>query len=133
MRDTRIGRRPFALGAAASSLALGLEGVLNARPAQAQARTELRVAYSTLGFGRHPHQVSTNVDVDIARLVFDGLLGFDADGNIEHVLATRHERLSDTHFRFHLRQGVRFHGGQPFGAAPMSAGPTSSPAGSTAP
>jgi peptide/nickel transport system substrate-binding protein len=116
MRDTRIGRRPFALGAAASSLALGLEGVLNARPAQAQARTELRVAYSTLGFGRHPHQVSTNVDVDIARLVFDGLLGFDADGNIEHVLATRHEQLSDTHFRFHLRQGVRFHGGQPFGA-----------------
>jgi peptide/nickel transport system substrate-binding protein len=115
MRNVVIGRRGLGLGAAGGA-ALGLEGLLGCRPAFAQTRNELRIAYSTLGFARHPHNAATNIDVDIARLVFDGLLGFDADGNIENVLATRTEQLSDTAFRFHLRRGVRFHSGAPMEA-----------------
>ncbi|MEM9028373.1 MAG: ABC transporter substrate-binding protein [Pseudomonadota bacterium] len=49
--------------------------------------------------------------------VYEGLVARDADLKIRPALAERWERLSPTHWRFHLRKGVTFHNGNPFTAA----------------
>lgn len=46
----------------------------------------------------------------------EGLTGFDADLNLQPVLATHWEQVSDTVWRFHLREGVVFQDGAPFNA-----------------
>ncbi len=48
--------------------------------------------------------------------IFDRLLQFDKDMNIQPMLATSYEVLDDHTWRFHLRQGVTFHNGEPFNA-----------------
>lgn len=116
MPEMMIDRRRFALGTGAAALAPALADMLTTRPAWAQAQQELRAAYGTVGASRHPHQVGTNFDVDMARLIFDGLLAFDADGRVINLLAESYEQLSQTSWRFRLRDGVRFHNGAPFGA-----------------
>lgn len=49
--------------------------------------------------------------------IFDGLVRFDPDGKIEPALALSWERLNAERVRFKLREGVRFHNGEPFDAA----------------
>ncbi len=49
--------------------------------------------------------------------IFDGLVRFDPDGRIEPALAVSWERIEPTRMRFKLREGVRFHNGEPFDAA----------------
>lgn len=48
--------------------------------------------------------------------IFEGLTYQDATGQLQPQLATSWQRLSDTHWRFTLRQGVRFSNGAPFTA-----------------
>lgn len=48
--------------------------------------------------------------------IFEGLTYLDASGAIHPMLATSWERLSDTHWRFRLREGVRFSNGALFNA-----------------
>lgn len=53
----------------------------------------------------------------IAQLVFNGLVTKDPRGNLVPDLAESWEVLDDgRRWRFHLRHGVRFHDGSPFGA-----------------
>ncbi|HEU4697739.1 MAG TPA: ABC transporter substrate-binding protein [Gemmatimonadales bacterium] len=53
-----------------------------------------------------------------ADLVYEGLTQADPAGNIRPMLATHWDISADARtFRFHLRRGVRFHDGTPFGAA----------------
>jgi len=49
--------------------------------------------------------------------IFDGLVRFDPDGKIEPALAVSWERIEPTRMRFKLREGVRFHNGEPFDSA----------------
>ena len=49
--------------------------------------------------------------------IFDRLVEFDENLDIAPSLAESWERLSDTSIKFFLRQGVRFHNGDPFTAA----------------
>ncbi len=46
--------------------------------------------------------------------IFEGLVRFDPDGKIEPALAVSWERIDGTRMRFRLREGVRFHNGEPF-------------------
>jgi peptide/nickel transport system substrate-binding protein len=59
-------------------------------------------------------------DLAVARFVdlaFEGLTEADPSGTIRPALAARWDVTRDARtFRFHLRQGVRFHDGTPFGA-----------------
>lgn len=48
--------------------------------------------------------------------VLEPLIRLNADMEIEPVLAERYEVIDDTRVRFHLRQGVKFHDGEPFNA-----------------
>ena len=48
--------------------------------------------------------------------IFDPLVYFGYDGNIEYGLATEWKKLSPTTIQFRLRKGVTFHNGEPFNA-----------------
>ena len=54
--------------------------------------------------------------MNITGNIFDRLLQFDKDMNIQPMLATSYEVLDDHTWRFHLRRGVTFHNGEPFNA-----------------
>jgi peptide/nickel transport system substrate-binding protein len=52
---------------------------------------------------------------------YDKLVGFGPEMQIVPELAVRWENLSDDEWRFHLRRGVVFHDGRPFGAEDVRA------------
>ena len=51
-----------------------------------------------------------------ASMVFEKLMKMDKDGNFQGVLAESWEYEDDTHLVFHLREGVKFHNGDPMTA-----------------
>jgi len=52
----------------------------------------------------------------ILQHAYEGLTRYTKDYKIEPALATSWKQLSDTHYRFTLRKGVKFHDGSPFSA-----------------
>lgn len=52
----------------------------------------------------------------VTHQIYESLLKFDADMQLVPGLATAWEQIDDTHFRFTLREGVKFHNGNPFTA-----------------
>ena len=48
--------------------------------------------------------------------LFEGLTYLDASGELQPLLAVSWQRVTDTHWQFRLRQGVRFSNGAPFTA-----------------
>jgi peptide/nickel transport system substrate-binding protein len=64
-----------------------------------------------------PHAANVAPVTSFLNNIYEGLVRRNADMAIEPSLATAWEPLSDGHgWRFHLRQGVRFHGGEAFTA-----------------
>ncbi|MGK2965274.1 MAG: ABC transporter substrate-binding protein [Tepidiformaceae bacterium] len=64
---------------------------------------------------------ANEVDRDISRLVFSGLTAFDATGRVVPDLAERWEvEDSGRTYRFHLRDDVRWHDGEPLRAADVA-------------
>ncbi len=63
-----------------------------------------------------PHRQFSEKNHTIVQQIFDGLVRFNPEGEIEPALATRWHRVSDTVMRFELRRNVRFHNGEPFDA-----------------
>jgi len=47
---------------------------------------------------------------------YEGLVRYTRDYKVEPALATGWKQMSDTHYRFNLRKGVKFHDGSPFTA-----------------
>ena len=58
--------------------------------------------------------VSTRTDIYLQ--IYDGLFRFDGDGEMVPSLATDWEWLDDTHIKFNLREGVKYHDGRDFTA-----------------
>src|SRR5215207_7266911 len=54
--------------------------------------------------------------MNIWTLLFDGLTRRADDGKLEPALATSWRPISETTWEFKLREGVRFHNGEPFDA-----------------
>jgi peptide/nickel transport system substrate-binding protein len=52
----------------------------------------------------------------ILQHAYEGLTRYTKDYKIEPALATSWKQMSDTHYRFTLRKGVKFHDGSPFSA-----------------
>jgi peptide/nickel transport system substrate-binding protein len=60
-----------------------------------------------------PRHVFSDKGHNIIQQIFDGLVQFGPEGNIEPALAVSWEQINPLTMRFHLRAGVRFHNGEP--------------------
>ncbi len=67
-------------------------------------------------FSLDPYSYGDSYTISFLNHVYEGLVRYNADLAIEPSLATRWEVLSDSKWRFHLRQGVSFHNGATFDA-----------------
>jgi len=63
-----------------------------------------------------PHSQNHATTHAMMQYAYEGLTRYSKDYQIEPCLATSWESLSETHWRFHLRKGVKFHDGTPFTA-----------------
>ena len=63
-----------------------------------------------------PLRVFSDKGHDIMQQIFDGLVQFDPEGRITPALAVSWEQVNPLTMRFYLRQGVRFHNGEPLDA-----------------
>ncbi|MEK7232887.1 MAG: ABC transporter substrate-binding protein [Elusimicrobiota bacterium] len=97
-------------------LTLTLLIVLAAGPAATQTGT-LRVCDDVIDpITLDPLQEFSEKNHTIIQQIFDGLVRFDPEGRIEPALAVSWRRLDPTTVEFKLRQGVRFHNGEPMDA-----------------
>jgi len=63
-----------------------------------------------------PHSQNHATTHSIMQHTYEGLTRYAKDYKIEPCLALSWKQLSDTHWRFNLRKGVKFHDGSPFSA-----------------
>ncbi|MBB6466353.1 ABC transporter substrate-binding protein [Aminobacter carboxidus] len=63
-----------------------------------------------------PYSYGDSYTLSFLNHVYEGLVRYDANLEIEPALATSWETVSDTVWRFHLREGVKFHNGADFTA-----------------
>ena len=97
---------------------LALGALLAAAPigAPAQAATFTWATANDI-LGLDPHANNHGVTNTMKENVYEPLVKRQPDGSLRPALAERWEMLSPTTWRFHLRRGVTFHGGEPFTAA----------------
>src|SRR5437660_2385575 len=113
-----VTRRELLKGAAA----LGVAGALpQALPGAAQAQTTQKRELVTAQGGDiskfDPHFSTSSNDIRISFNLFDNLTSRHADGKLYPGLATEWKLEGQTAWRFKLRQGVKFHNGDPFTSA----------------
>lgn len=72
----------------------------------------LRFASARDVYGLDPHGVTDSFTNIFTHHIYEPLVRYDAQLNIEPALATRWEVIEPTRVRFHLREGVKFHEGQ---------------------
>jgi peptide/nickel transport system substrate-binding protein len=63
-----------------------------------------------------PHSQNHSPTHAIMQHVYEGLVRYTKDFQVEPCLATSWEQVTPTQWRFHLRKGVKFHDGTPFTA-----------------
>ena len=113
-----VTRRELLKGAAA----LGAAGALShALPGSAQAQTtqkkELVVAQGGDIARFDPHYSTSSNDIRWSFNIFDNLTSRHPDGKLYPGLATEWKLQGQTQWTFKLRQGVKFHNGDPFTSA----------------
>lgn len=59
-----------------------------------------------------PHASSNSTSVNNLNPVYETLYRYDQNGDLQPLLAESYERIDETTWRFHLRQGVKFHNGE---------------------
>jgi peptide/nickel transport system substrate-binding protein len=94
---------------------LALAALASAAALPAQAVT-LRWAAQNDILTLDPHSQNHATTHAVMQYDYEGLTRYSKDYQIEPCLALSWQQLSDTHWRFHLRQGVKFHDGSPFSA-----------------
>ncbi|MBB4267150.1 ABC transporter substrate-binding protein [Roseospira visakhapatnamensis] len=99
-----------ALLACAVAVGAGIAGV-----APAEAKT-LRMAYDADPVSLDPQEQLSGGTLEMAHMVFDPLVRFTKELEYEPRLAESWEQIDDLTMRFHLREGVVFHSGNPFTA-----------------
>lgn len=85
------------------------------------ARLHLAIGQLTSATTLDPHLHDDERSYSTLDHFYDKLVGFGPEMQIVPRLAVRWENLSDTQWRFHLRRGVVFHDGRPFGAEDVRA------------
>jgi peptide/nickel transport system substrate-binding protein len=117
-----VSRRDLLKGAALAGAAAALPGGL-AAPAAAQTsqKRELVVAQGGDISKFDPHFSTSSNDIRVSFNIFDNLTSRHPDGKLNPGLATEWKRTNDTTYQFKLRQGVKFHNGDPFTSADAKA------------
>src|SRR5262245_2444762 len=92
-------------------VALASPAAAHSQPAATQ---ELTVVEADVGFSHDPY--SPHIGMFPSSGIYETLVRADENLQLQPLLATSWEYLGDFTWRFHLRQGVRFHDGQPFNA-----------------
>jgi peptide/nickel transport system substrate-binding protein len=114
----KLTRRELLKGATALGVAGTVPGAL-VRPAAAQTtqKRELVVAQGGDISKFDPHFSTSSNDIRVSFNLFDNLVSRHPDGKLHPGLATEWKLEGQTTWRFKLRQGVRFHNGDPFSSA----------------
>ncbi len=115
---TQINRRELLRGAASLGVAGAVAGAVPG-PAAAQTtrKKELVVAQGGDISKFDPHLSTSSNDIRISFNLFDNLISRHPDGKLYGGLATEWKREAPTTWRFKLRQGVKYHNGDPFSSA----------------
>jgi peptide/nickel transport system substrate-binding protein len=95
--------------------ALLMAGVLAVLPSQIEAKT-FRFAHANDIDSMDPFGLANPEAIYFMSNVYEALTRFNAQGAIEPALAEAWEVVEPSTWRFRLREGVRFHDGQPFDA-----------------
>lgn len=93
---------------AAAALLIGLSGAANANT--------LRMADSADIAAMDPHSMTESNTIGFLNHIYEGLVRYNQDLQVEPALATSWEYVEPTRLRFTLREGVTFHNGNPFTA-----------------
>jgi len=112
--------RAAGLGVTAAGIAAaGLREAIGPRSAAAQTtkKRELAVAQGGDISKLDPHFSTSSNDIRVSFNIFDNLTSRHPDGKLSPGLAIQWERTEPTTWRFELRQGVRWHNGDPFTSA----------------
>ena len=119
----RQGRRLVWRSAFAAALVAAAAAAAQVRDARAQARTEpgaggrvFRMATSTDAATLDPHSTNALFTFLVVAQVYEPLTHRGDDMRVHPGLAERWEQVEPTRWRFFLRDGVRFHGGEAFDA-----------------
>src|SRR6266568_2355942 len=118
VQPMQVSRRELLKGAAA----LGVAGALpQALPGAAQAQTTQKKELVTAQGGDvskfDPHFSTSSNDIRVSFNLFDNLTSRHPDGKLYPGLATEWKLEGQTTWRLKLRQGVKFHNGDPFTSA----------------
>ena len=76
----------------------------------------LRMADQTDIAAMDPHSMTESNTIGFLHHVYEPLVRYDTDLKVEPALAASWEVIEPTRWRFHLREGVTFHNGNPFTA-----------------
>ncbi|OWJ68171.1 ABC transporter substrate-binding protein [Inquilinus limosus] len=93
---------------------LALAGLIAAGLTTAAPAETLKWGASRDIYSLDPYSYGDSYTLSFLNHVYEGLVRYDAQLKIEPALATSWEAVSDTVWRFHLRQGVTFHNGADF-------------------
>lgn len=100
---------------AGAAVSLALAG-LGAGQAQAQQGKTLKWGAAREIASLDPYSFGETFTLSVLNHVYEGLVRYTGDLKIEPALAESWETVSPTVWRFKLRQGVKFHNGNPFTA-----------------
>src|SRR6185295_10359104 len=114
----KVTRREILKGAAIAGAAAALPGGLAGRAAaQSTQKRELVVAQGGDVSKFDPHFSTSSNDIRVSFNIFDNLVSRHPDGRLHPGLATEWKLDGQTTWRFKLRQGVKWHNGDPFTSA----------------
>src|SRR5499433_1031202 len=112
-----ITRRELLKGAAALGVAGALQGLPRPARAQTTQKRELVTAQGGDVSKFDPHYSTSSNDIRVSFNLFDNLTSRHPDGKLYPGLATEWKLEGQTTWRFKLRQGVKYHNGDPFTSA----------------
>jgi ABC-type transport system substrate-binding protein len=98
----------------ALALVVAAAGALSLAAAQPVRELVMAQGVDHEGWDIHDHNTTAYEAIHVN--IFDYLVFKDADGVLQPALATSWERIDDLSMRFHLREGVLWHDGEPFTA-----------------
>src|SRR5205814_2592210 len=113
----QVTRRELLTGAAALGAATALPGALTPASAQTTQKRDLVVAQGADISKFGPHFSTSSNDIRVSFNLFDNLISRRPDGKLHPGLATEWKLAPSTTWTFKLRQGVKWHNGDPFSSA----------------